>query len=137
MDASSFDSDSGSLKPRSKAFAILPPWMRKALSGNKRFYTYTPEEIQRHLEGREMTARAGLTNAQLRQAERDEMRQQMGIERKNMEVLPHHYDLDRAGRTEGTGSGMDESSYGNGKKARELDGEYDHARAPIDPEAFK
>jgi AGZA family xanthine/uracil permease-like MFS transporter len=52
--------------------------MRKLLSGNKRFWTYTPEEIERHLEGRNMTARAGKAAAELRQAERDELRKALG-----------------------------------------------------------
>jgi AGZA family xanthine/uracil permease-like MFS transporter len=63
---------------KSRAYAILPPWFRKLLSGNKRFWTYTPEEIERHLEGRRMTARAGIAAADLRQAERDELRKALG-----------------------------------------------------------
>jgi AGZA family xanthine/uracil permease-like MFS transporter len=64
---------------RSKLFAILPPWMRKLFSGNRRFWAYTPEEIERHLEGRKMTEDADRAAADLRQHERDEMRKQLGI----------------------------------------------------------
>jgi AGZA family xanthine/uracil permease-like MFS transporter len=81
---------------RSRAFAILPPWLRKALTGNKRFWAYTPEEIERHLEGRRMTARAGIAAADLRQAERDELRKALGhTTPRQMSVS--EYDLERNG----------------------------------------
>ena len=78
---------------KSRAFAILPPWMRKLLSGNKRFWTYTPAEIERHLEGRNMTARAGKAAAELRQAERDELRKALGHST-STEVPVSDYDLE-------------------------------------------
>ncbi|KAJ9097375.1 hypothetical protein QFC19_006844 [Naganishia cerealis] len=58
--------------------ALLPPWMRKLISGNKRFWQYTPEEIQRHLDGRAMANNADTAAAELRQKERDEMRKGLG-----------------------------------------------------------
>ncbi|WVR04211.1 hypothetical protein IAU60_001211 [Kwoniella sp. DSM 27419] len=64
---------------KSRFFALLPPWMRKMLSGNKRFWAYTPEEIQRRLEGRQMTQESGNAAAELRQKERDGLRIMMGI----------------------------------------------------------
>jgi hypothetical protein len=67
--------------------------MRKLLSGNKRFWTYTPEEIERHLEGRNMTARAGKAAAELRQAERDELRKALGHSTAS-EVPVSDYDLE-------------------------------------------
>lgn len=79
---------------RSRAFAILPPWLRKALSGNKRFWAYTPEEIERHLEGRQMTARAGAAAAELRQAERDELRKALGHSTPR-EMSVSEYDVER------------------------------------------
>lgn len=81
---------------RSRAFAILPPWLRKALSGNKRFWEYTPEEIQRHLEGRQMTQRAGAAAADLRQAERDELRKALGhTTPREMSVSESQYDIEQ------------------------------------------
>lgn len=81
---------------RSRAFAILPPWLRKALSGNKRFWEYTPEEIQRHLEGRQMTQRAGAAAADLRQAERDELRKALGhTTPREMSVSESQYDVEQ------------------------------------------
>lgn len=74
-------------------YALLPPWMRKLLSGNKRFWAYTPEEIERHLQGRELTQHAGLASAELRQAERDEIRKQYGHVT-TQEVPSTHYDLE-------------------------------------------
>jgi AGZA family xanthine/uracil permease-like MFS transporter len=79
---------------RSRAFAILPPWFRKLISGNKRFWRYTPEEVERHLEGRRMTVRAGAAAAELRQAERDELRKALGHST-SQEVPVSDYDLER------------------------------------------
>lgn len=70
---------SQSVPGQSKFLTLLPPWMRKMIRGNKRFWAYTPEEIERHLEGRKMTEDADNAAAELRQRERDEMRKQMGI----------------------------------------------------------
>lgn len=133
LETASLSSGSASYKPGagSTLKALLPPWLRKALNGNKTFWAYTPEEVQRHLEGREMTARQGIDNAQLRQAERDEMRKQLGIERDNGESLPSHYDLERAHTAHGQQSMAHDSASGGGR-----DKEYE-PRAPIDPEAFK
>lgn len=64
---------------RSRSFALLPPWMRKLLSGNKRFWEFTPEEIQRRLEGRQLTEDSGNAAAELRQKERNGLRIMMGI----------------------------------------------------------
>lgn len=86
---------------KNKFWAILPPWMRKLLSGNRRFWTYTPSEIERHLEGRQMTEEADNVAAELRQKERDDMRNMLGIgvtvtER---EVQSMHYDPERGSPT--------------------------------------
>lgn len=82
---------------RSRAFAILPPWLRKAISGNKRFWEYTPEEIERHLEGRRMTARAGIAAADLRQAERDELRKALGHSTaREQSISESQYDVENA-----------------------------------------
>ena len=64
---------------RSKLWAVLPPWMRKLFNGNRKFWAYTPEEIERHLEGRKMTEDADRAAAELRQRERDDMRKAMGL----------------------------------------------------------
>jgi hypothetical protein len=53
--------------------------MRKLFNGNRRFWAYTPEEIERHLEGRKMTEDADRAAAELRQRERDDMRKAMGL----------------------------------------------------------
>lgn len=79
---------------RSRALAILPPWFRKLVTGNKRFWAYTPEEIERHLEGRRMTVRAGVAAADLRQAERDELRKALGHTTPR-EMSVSEYDLER------------------------------------------
>jgi AGZA family xanthine/uracil permease-like MFS transporter len=79
---------------RSRAFALLPPWLRKALSGNKRFWAYTDSEIQRQLEGREMSRNADAAAAELRQAERDEMRKVLGHMRAD-EVPIAPFDVER------------------------------------------
>lgn len=63
---------------KASMMALFPPWLRKLLSGNKRFWQYTPEEIQRHLEGRDMANDADNAAAELRQKERDEMRKGLG-----------------------------------------------------------
>jgi AGZA family xanthine/uracil permease-like MFS transporter len=80
---------------RSRAFALLPPWLRKLLSGNKRFWAYTPEEIQRQLDGRAMSRNADVAAAELRQAERDEMRKVLGHLR-GEEVHEAVFDVERA-----------------------------------------
>lgn len=58
--------------------ALFPPWMRKLTKGNMRFWQYTPEEIDRHIEGRTATVKADNAAAELRQKERDDMRKMMG-----------------------------------------------------------
>lgn len=81
---------------RSRIFAVLPPWFRKAISGNRRFWEYTPEEIERHLEGRAMTQRAGLAAADLRQAERDELRKALGHSTaREASVSESQYDIEQ------------------------------------------
>lgn len=64
---------------RSRMFVLLPPWVRKLVSGNRRFWEFTPEEIQRRLEGRQLTENSGNAAAELRQKERDGLRIMMGI----------------------------------------------------------
>ena len=73
--------------------ALLPPWLRKLVSGNRRFWAYTPEEIQRHIEGRELARNADFAAAELRQAERDEMRKILGHLPEDNGNQP--FDLDR------------------------------------------
>jgi len=63
----------------SKFFALLPPWLRKALSGNRKFWELTPQEIERRLEGRRMAEDSGDAAAELRQKERDGLRLMLGI----------------------------------------------------------
>jgi AGZA family xanthine/uracil permease-like MFS transporter len=70
----------------SRALALLPPWMRKLVSGNKRFWQYTPEEIDSILEGRQMSRDTGNAAAELRQKERDGLRIMMGIHFTNPET---------------------------------------------------
>jgi AGZA family xanthine/uracil permease-like MFS transporter len=99
----------------SRFVALLPPWMRKLITGNKRFWAYTPEEIERHLEGRQMTQASGNAAAEMRQQERDRMREMLGIgleTRGVPEVNPHPhemgYDVEIAqGSREGSGIGGD------------------------------
>lgn len=62
----------------SKALALFPPWMRRLANGNKRFWEFTPEEIARRLEGRQITEANGDAAAELRQRERDGLRSMMG-----------------------------------------------------------
>lgn len=91
---------------QSKLWAILPPWMRKLLHGNYRFWAYTPEEIERHLEGRKMTAAADNAAAELRQRERDEMRRTLGmavVSPANSEVDSLGYADAEAGNSNGAG----------------------------------
>jgi AGZA family xanthine/uracil permease-like MFS transporter len=81
---------------QSKLYTILPPWLRKLLSGNRRFWAYTPEEIERHLDGRRMTEEADNAAAELRQHERDEMRKVMGMATvTNREVNDLQYDAEQ------------------------------------------
>jgi AGZA family xanthine/uracil permease-like MFS transporter len=56
---------------------VLPPWMRKVVSGNRRFWEYTPEEIESHLEGKRISKHKSDAAKTYRQAERDEMRRMM------------------------------------------------------------
>ncbi|WWD18261.1 hypothetical protein CI109_102711 [Kwoniella shandongensis] len=53
---------------------LLPPWMRKLVSGNRRFWEYTPEEIESHLEGKRHAVAKADAAKEYRQRERDEMR---------------------------------------------------------------
>ncbi|KAK8858377.1 hypothetical protein IAR55_002604 [Kwoniella newhampshirensis] len=53
---------------------LLPPWMRKLTSGNRRFWEYTPEEIESHLEGKRHALAKADAAKEYRQRERDEMR---------------------------------------------------------------
>lgn len=82
---------------RSKFFALLPPWLRKLTAGDKHFYKYTPEEMQRILEGRKMTQDAGNAAAELRQKERDDLRRMMGLERQlqSPEIPELHHDVEQ------------------------------------------
>lgn len=97
----------------SKFVAVLPPWMRKLLTGNKRFWAYTPEEIERHLEGRQMTQASGGAAAELRQHERDRMREMLGIgleTRGVPEVNPHPHEMGydvETGNSSREGSGIE------------------------------
>lgn len=113
---------------RSRIFAILPPWFRKALSGNRRFWQYTPEEIERHLEGRQMTQRAGLAAADLRQAERDELRKALGHSTaREVSVSESQYDLENALPSDP----IDDASEASKERSKE-------ARGPMmNPNAFK
>lgn len=54
-------------------WAILPPWMRKVLSGNLKFWAMTEDEIEFYLEGRRETIRL----AQHRQDQVEEERNAM------------------------------------------------------------
>ncbi|WWC98245.1 hypothetical protein V866_005136 [Kwoniella sp. B9012] len=67
-------------KGRVSFLALLPPWLRKLVSGERRFWAYTDEEIQRILEGRAMSKESDNAAAKMRQEERDEMRKRMGEE---------------------------------------------------------
>lgn len=58
--------------------ALFPPWMRRLAAGNKKFWEFTPEEIERRLEGRQITEANGDAAADLRQRERDGLRAMMG-----------------------------------------------------------
>jgi len=90
----------------SRALALLPPWMRKLVSGNRRFWEYTPEEINSILEGRQMSRDTGNAAAELRQKERDGLRIMMGIHFTNPdtpEVPTPRHDLE-----EGSMSGVGE-----------------------------
>lgn len=96
-------------KPNFKS--LFPPWLRKLLSGNKRFWQYTPEEIQRHLEGRTMANEADNAAAELRQKERDDMRKGLGQTLiRDREVLPDHlsYDPEGAQRTPASSTRFDD-----------------------------
>ncbi|WWC63731.1 uncharacterized protein I303_106336 [Kwoniella dejecticola CBS 10117] len=67
-------------KGRVSFLALLPPWLRKLVSGEKRFWAYTPEEIERILDGRKISQETDDAAARMRQDERDEMRKRMGEE---------------------------------------------------------
>jgi AGZA family xanthine/uracil permease-like MFS transporter len=85
---------------KASGLAVLPPWMRKVLTGNKQFWKYTPEEIERHLEGRNMTAETDNAAAELRQKERDDMRKMLGESVvRSREVTSLNYDVE-SGKSE-------------------------------------
>ncbi|OCF31252.1 hypothetical protein I316_07038 [Kwoniella heveanensis BCC8398] len=77
----------------SRMLALLPPWMRKLISGNRRFWEMTPEEIERRLEGRQMTQATGDAAAELRQRERDGLRLMMGKHFRSREPPQSEYVL--------------------------------------------
>ncbi|WRT69331.1 uncharacterized protein IL334_006315 [Kwoniella shivajii] len=79
--------------------ALLPPWLRKLLKGERRFWAYTPEEMDRILEGRAMTKDSADAAARMRQEERDEMRKRMGDEVTTKEV-PHESPSDQVNALE-------------------------------------
>lgn len=58
--------------------AMLPPWARRLANGQRKFWEFTPEEIERRLEGRQITQETGNAAAELRQKERDGLRAMMG-----------------------------------------------------------
>ena len=64
----------------SQIFALLPPWLRKLLSGNMRFWEYSSEEIEQMLEGRKLASTTENAAAELRQRERDDLRRNLGME---------------------------------------------------------
>ena len=88
----------------SRFFALLPPWLRKALSGNRKFWELTPQEIERRLEGRRMAEDSGDAAAELRQKERDGLRIMLGIyftRAETPEAMPRQtYDVE-GGRSDG------------------------------------
>ena len=57
--------------------SIFPPWLKKLVLGNKRFWELTDEEIEDYLEGRRETARRAALREAKRAEERDERRRQL------------------------------------------------------------
>jgi AGZA family xanthine/uracil permease-like MFS transporter len=79
---------------------ILPPWMQKVMKGNKRFWVYTPEEIESHLEGKRMAVEKADSAREYRQRERDEMRARM-VGGGMATVAREHDDLESGSPAEG------------------------------------
>lgn len=111
----------GTMKRGSKASAsfktLLPPWVRKLLSGDKHFWQPTQEEIDLALEGRRLTQQRNAIREEQMQREREEMRRQQTHDDVNhgfsesMAVRPSMHDDDKARSTSSQGGEVSAAPY--------------------------
>lgn len=109
------------------------------MTGNKRFWAYTPEEIERHLEGRQLTQASGSKAAALRQEERDRMREMLGIgiEARDVPEINRHVTHEMGYDVE-TGQGSREGSGREGSGDYEMEGKEKRGeRGLMNGERFK